>query len=92
MFDCPPQPTCNKCTREREIYYQPDHTAHSQPVQNPNKNYPVPGIVLACLLDECQYSRYSEAGIAQWIDKIDNAPEPFPACILVQIALLSLVQ
>ena len=89
VFHGPPDTAHNKGTGEGKIHDQPDDTTYSQPVHERNNYYPVPGIVLSCLFNEGEYSSYRQAGIAQGIDKIDDAPEPFPVCFRFQHALLS---
>src|SRR5215469_7392587 len=89
ILDAPPDAAHDKCAGKGKVHDEPDNTTHSQPVDEANRNNPVPGIVLSNLFYECQHHSYSQAGVTQRIDKVHNTPEPFSVRLLYQCVLLS---
>src|SRR5712692_3148615 len=90
VLHSPPETAHEKCAGESKVHYQPDDASHSQPVDKPNYNDPIPGIALARLFYKGQDSSNGEARITQGIDKVQNTPEPLLAAYLrFQYELLS---
>src|SRR5579883_1686385 len=84
MLDRPPETTPDKGAGEGEIDDQPDHTAYSDPVEQSHQNNHIPDIMLPRLFDKGQHGGHGQARVAQGIDQIHNAPEPFPFCLRFQ--------
>src|SRR6516165_4662237 len=84
----PPGAPPDEDTGKSKIHYQPDYTTHRYPVDERNHNNPVPSVMLPCLYNESKYDCCSQAWITQWVDKIDNPPEPISVCLQFQFTLL----
>src|SRR6266581_7219717 len=89
MSNSPPGTPPDEDTGKGKINHQPDYTSYGYPVDERNNNNPVPWVVLPSLFDECQHDGHSQTRITQWVNEIDNAPEPFSVCLHFQFALLS---
>src|SRR5258708_37710397 len=88
---CPPDAARDESTSEGKINNQPDYTTYSKPVEESNNNNSIPGVRLTCFLNKGEYDGNSQARITQWIDKVNDTPEPAPAILLFQGELLSLL-